>query len=103
MVAPYGQDFSSAIRLVQIVQETEGTPGSLPFGATVYKCMPVTIEYQDIEGSQVTYSVQNDPDRAIYAVNLRYNGPRLGDLYLVYRLDNGSYVFDNQQAFLENS
>lgn len=95
---------AKAIRVVQVIQEIEGTPGSFPNQVVpcVYKCMPVTISYSDIEGGSVGISVSKDIDRAIYVANFRNNVPLLGGYYVVFRLDNGKYIFDNQMAFEEN-
>jgi hypothetical protein len=87
---------AGAIRLVKVTQESSGTPGSFPNVTTpcVYKCMPASINYNNIEGSAVSIVDCTDPDRA--------NTPILGNYYFVYRLPNGKYAFDNQMAFLEN-
>jgi hypothetical protein len=95
---------AGAIRLVKVTQESSGTPGSFPNVTTpcVYKCMPASINYNNIEGSAVSIVDCTDPDRAIYVGNFRQNTPILGNYYFVYRLPNGKYAFDNQMAFLEN-
>lgn len=100
----YQQNVANSIRLVQVIQEEEGNPGSFPNVITpcVYKCMPATVTYESVEGSGVGIQVSTDDDRAIYIANFRQNNPILGAYYLVFRLNNGSYVFDNQMAFLEN-
>lgn len=100
----YGPLRAGFIRLVKVVQETDGTPGSFPNTTTpcVYKCMPCTVNAGTAEGQSVNVQVTSDPDKAIYVSNFRNNSPTLNGYYLVFRLPNGTYVFDNQAAFLEN-
>lgn len=95
---------ANSIRLVRVIQEADGTPGSFPNTTTacVYKCMPVTVTYANVEGALPTITVATDPDRAIYVANFRNNSPVLGQMYLVFRLSTGAYVFDNQACFLSN-
>lgn len=103
MTGAYQEQTSQQVRLVQVTQETAGTPGSLPSGVCMYKCMPVSVSsFGNTEGGSAQFSASTDPDRAIYVLNFRNNVPILGEMYLAFMLDNGVYVFDNQAAFLEN-
>ena len=95
---------SNQIRLVKVIQETSGNPGSFPNSTTrcVYKCIPAVVTYSPVEGAGVQVTDSTDPDKAIYVANFRNNSPVLGNYYLVFQISPGVYVFDNQMAFLEN-
>jgi hypothetical protein len=95
---------AGATKLVQVTQETVGNPGSFPNAPSgiVYKCLPCVVTYEPVEGAPVKIAPVTDPDRAIYVANFRNAVPVLGGLYIVHRLSDGVYIFDNQQVFLEN-
>lgn len=89
------------VRVVKVIQETGGSPGSFPNGILkVYKCLPCTVTFSEVEGSNVTITPAVNVDRAIYCGNFRHNYIVLNAFYMVFCI-NGLYVLDNQAAFLE--
>jgi hypothetical protein len=116
MTEAFENQMAGGIRLVKVIETVTGSPGSFPNTTSpcYYRCQPVTVENKpalnllagngnaDMEGNAVNYTVHTDPDRNIFVANFRKNTVVLGGLYLAFRLSNGSYVLDNQMAFLEN-
>lgn len=89
------------IRLVKVTEEVPGSPGSFPNTTqVVYKCLPCTITFEEVEGAGVTVTPCINTDRAIYCANFRNNYIVLNAYYLAYLIGD-LYVLDNQAAFLE--
>lgn len=103
-MGPWTQQTANQVRLVKVIQEETGSPGSFPnvVSPCVYKCLPATVSYNKVEGAGVGIVTTQDLDRAIYVANFRKNSPILGAYYLVHQLGPDVYVLDNQMAFLEN-
>jgi len=101
MTDVYGMPTGDMVRVVKVVAETPGNPGSFPLGPKkVYKCLPCVITFDETEGSTCSIVTVTNEDRAIYAGNFRNNYIVENAFYVVFLIGN-KYVLDNQAAFLE--
>lgn len=94
---PFFPPTNGICKVVKVIMENPSTFGR----NSVYKCLPVIVNYTHEEGGVIEFTEATE-DRAIYCATIDNNFLIENKYYLAYQVSPDTFIIQNQAAFIQS-